>query len=529
MLSGSVFSNPAPPERMLVVLFPHWPIVVHAKARDHAGAVVEHNRIVAASPLADRRGVAIGQRLREAERLSPGLLVFHRDPKAEFHAFAPIVHALAEIAPECIVRDPGWIGLATRGPARYFGGEHGLVARIDEELRLLMAVHGEANRWKIGIADGPFGATLAAREGAIVDPGGTPAFLSDFPVSLIDDPALSALLERLGIKTLGAFARLRPEDVLARFGVAGFQAYQHARANDSSRQIRYRTEEEIACVQSIDDPVVEVETLVRLTRDLADAFCERLEQSGLRCTICELSAVRSDAGTNTRLWQRNRGWDARAIAERMRWQLSAWSTSQGDEALEESRSEEGVVSLSIRASEVIDAQGNQLGFWDQSDDRDEAMERVCMRLEGLLGQHMVMQVQLVGGRAPVDRVAYRPFGERLDTSLRRSVMPWPGQLPPPSPALVYSEAPEISLFDLQGEPVSIDRRGMLHGRPAQVALPTGSATSIVGWSGPWPIEERWWDRRRATRRARLQLLLVDQRVLLVGCTRGRWHLEGEYD
>jgi protein ImuB len=30
---------------------------------------------------------------------------------------------------------------------------------------------------------------------------------------------------------------------------------------------------------------------------------------------------------------------------------------------------------------------------------------------------------------------------------------------------------------------------------------------VVAWAGPWPVEERWWDPRRARRAVRLQLLV----------------------
>jgi len=33
---------------------------------------------------------------------------------------------------------------------------------------------------------------------------------------------------------------------------------------------------------------------------------------------------------------------------------------------------------------------------------------------------------------------------------------------------------------------------------------------VVAWAGPWPVEERWWDPRRARRAVRLQLLVRSQ-------------------
>ncbi len=53
--------------------------------------------------------------------------------------------------------------LPARGPARFFGGEEAVVSRlagiVDEEAT-------------VGVADGLFAATLAARSGLIVPPGG---------------------------------------------------------------------------------------------------------------------------------------------------------------------------------------------------------------------------------------------------------------------------------------------------------------------------------------------------------------------
>ena len=32
---------------------------------------------------------------------------------------------------------------------------------------------------------------------------------------------------------------------------------------------------------------------------------------------------------------------------------------------------------------------------------------------------------------------------------------------------------------------------------------------IIGWAGPWPLDERWWDEHRHRRMARFQVVTAD--------------------
>lgn len=514
---------------MLVVTFTHWPVAVFPESFDLAGAVIERGRVIALSALAERDGVALGQRIKEAERCSPGMRFFLRDPAAEFHAFAPVIETVQEMAPHLVVQEPGWIAIPTRGPARYFGGERALVHALSRALRACARTQGTQYRFTIGIAEGSFGATFAAQAGVIVEPGATAKFLADLPIRLIDDLVLSDLLERLGVTTLGALARLPEEDVLARFGTRGFLAQQRASARETTMYAHHGGDGEIVVIESFDEPITGIEHLLHRTELLAETFGELLCARGLRCTICELRAIAGDGSASTRLWQHRYSWEPRALTERMRWQLESWMDQRNGIGDGEVRESAGVVTLSMRAHEVIDEQGSQLGLFERVEDDDGEIRRVCVRLEGMLGQNMVMQAVRVGGRGPIEQIAYLPFGEPRSASVDRSTMPWPGRLPAPTPALVHRDLPEVVLLDGAGLPVRVDRRGTLSGEPAQLCLARGRELCIEGWSGPWPSEERWWDPYRAARRARLQLQLVDQRVLLVVLIRGSWHLEGEYD
>lgn len=142
-------------------------------------------------------------------------LLEERERGREARAFRCVVEALGSFAARVDPVRPGVCAVPTRGPARYFGGDEALVGLATEALA--------GRRAGVGIADGLFAATLAARAAleagpVVVPPGATPAFVARWPVAALERPELADLLVRLGIRTLGRFAALPGPEVLARFG-----------------------------------------------------------------------------------------------------------------------------------------------------------------------------------------------------------------------------------------------------------------------------------------------------------------------
>jgi protein ImuB len=150
----------------------------------------------------------------------PDLLVPDEDG-AVLRLFAEVVETTGAFCPWVTTVAPGLCSLPVRGPARYFGGEEPLVARITEATAALTPV-------EVGVADGLFAAVLAARGHRVVAAGGTPAFLAPFPVAVLGRPDLAELLARLGLRTLGEFAALPESHVLGRFGADGVTCHRVA-------------------------------------------------------------------------------------------------------------------------------------------------------------------------------------------------------------------------------------------------------------------------------------------------------------
>jgi protein ImuB len=413
----------------------------------------------------------------------PGLLEPHERGR-EARAFARVLAAAGEFSPRVEVLRPGVCAVPTRGPSRYFGGDetlaHLLVAR-------LASVHGveEGSGLTarsviagIGVADGLFAASLAARSSlhdpdrapVLVVPGGTPGFLSPWPVEVLHNPELANLLCRLGIRTLGAFAELPSRHVLARFGADGA----------TCQAVAAGAEDELPGL--------------------------RLPSSGPACP-----------STTTKT-----GPAARRTPNR---QAGFFGGAAGTEA---------------RAAKAVAA------------------------VQQLLGAETVFRGRLQGGRGPADRARLVPWGEqnagicdaggdtlqavtfprkRLDTKCdgegpyRRKTFPrkrlesdppWPGQVPTPSPAVVFRCALAAELLDACRQPVGVTNEGLTSAVPVWLSIAGDPWSEVAGWAGPWPSDERWWSKRGHRRQARMQVTTTDGAAYLLARRNG-WWVEGIYD
>ena len=359
------------PERTLVVWCPDWPVVAAIRSGDAPddvpAAVFRANRVVAASAGARADGVRRAMRRREAQSRCPDIEIVDDDPARDARLFEPVAAMVDAFTPRVEIVRPGHLQFATRGPSRYFGGDAILAITIAEAITALDPTNVLDVR--LGIADGPFAAALAARTATpgaarVVDAGDTTAFLRGYPVdalvtveggravtrsargsrgsprgpsggsrtprastkpgsakgpggaghpsevnglALID---IVSLLHRLGIHTLADLAALPPDDVLARFGPIGEHAWTLAAGFDP-RAVRPRVPPpELTVSIECDPPLERVDTAAFVARGLADDLCERLASHGVACTCIAIEAHVDDGSPDgrvvTRRWRHDR-------------------------------------------------------------------------------------------------------------------------------------------------------------------------------------------------------------------------------
>ncbi|HWD55999.1 MAG TPA: hypothetical protein VG346_12810 [Acidimicrobiales bacterium] len=154
----------------------------------------------------------------------------------EARRFARVLTRAGELCPWVHPVRLGVGALPARGPARFFGGDEAVVARLAvrvsalDEVDKLDDLDTVGEKAKIGVADGLFAALLAARSGLIVPSGGTADFLAPWSVATLARPDLAVTLQRLGITTLGQFAALPAASVSDRFGADAAACHAVARA-----------------------------------------------------------------------------------------------------------------------------------------------------------------------------------------------------------------------------------------------------------------------------------------------------------
>ncbi|HSS91776.1 MAG TPA: hypothetical protein VLL69_20875, partial [Streptosporangiaceae bacterium] len=120
----------------------------------------------------------------------------HRAPE-----FGPVVSVVEGFCPRVEVLRPGACAIGVRGPARYFGGEGALAAKIIDAV-----TGGGGAACRVGIADGLFAARLAAGPARDARPASTASPVS--PVSPVS-PASPVSTAHSGAATLVAPGRSR--------------------------------------------------------------------------------------------------------------------------------------------------------------------------------------------------------------------------------------------------------------------------------------------------------------------------------
>lgn len=513
--------------RTLVVWCPDWPVRAALPDLDRGApaAVLASGQVLACNAPARREGVGRGMRRRDAQARCPGLVLGEHRPAEESHRFEEVLRGLEELSPGVAPLRPGLCAL--RVPARFYGGEREATAVLAERVVSLGV-------WdvRLGVADGVFAAEQAARhaaaqEGVVIGTGEDAAFLAPLPIDVLDHVEIVGLLRRLGLRTLGDFAALDPADVHTRFGADGALLHRLAAGHPGRPVSRRQVPPELDLSLELEPPLARIEPIAFSMRPVAERFVAALAERGLVCTDLGVEVQVDDVVVSWRRWVHPRWFGAVDIVDRVRWQL------QG--AAQQGALVRGPVGRVRLVPEVVEPVGDHAEalFGPRP---DEKVERGLARVQGMLGPEGVLAVEVQGGRAPAERRAFTPWGERSQPA-RDPDRPWPGALPPPAPALVFATPLPAELLDAAGERVVVDGRGALSGVPRRFRAGVDSGADSGGdrwhrvdsWAGPWTVDERWWDPVAARRVARCQVVADDGSAWLLTVESGTWWIEARYD
>ena len=510
---------PTSPPRLLVLHAPDWAVRAQATAvRAAEGAplaLVAGGAVTACSPAARADGVRVGMRQREAQGRCPGLRVLREDPAIAVRAFEPVLAALEEALPGWHPLRPGTAAIRARGPARYYGSEVAAARTVAG----IAAEHGAAGV-RVAVAAGLFAAELAAQASTpdpvrIVPSETTAAFLGPLPVAALGDPELAALLPRLGIRTLSAFAALEVDDVAARFGPLGARLHALARGRDPRPATPRIPPRDIDAVVDFEPAVERVDEIAFGVRAACDDFVRELLAAHLVCTALRVELHGDREELDERVWLHPRSFSAAEVVDRVRWQLQATETLRS-----------AVVRVRVSPEAVDPVHVHESGLWGAGP--DERVHSALSRVQGMLGHRGVLVPRLTGGRRPADRQTLVPWGDRAVVTRERA-HPWPGALPDPPPTTVYEMPRPLRVEDVHGRTVTVDGRGLVSAAPAVIVSQTGTRRELTAWAGPWPLEERWWDPAAARVAHRVQAVDATGCAWLLVLDGEGWWAEGRYD
>jgi protein ImuB len=302
---------------IICVLIPRFALAVAAGGREvlAAGPVAlapEPGRdqlIGEASAAAEAYGVRAGLRLGEALARCPTLRLVAPDPAGVADAWDAHVRALEDIGAAVEPGPPGTAFFGAGGLRTLHGGTvEGVMAAARRALRGVGAAQQRpaAGPVRLGAAPSRFAAFAAARRARARRPEVAPmaaaalaAYMAPLPVSLLfarsEVAMLPDALERFGIRTLGALAKLPRAALADRFGAAGPLARDLAQGKDTPlvpRSAAERLEERLELPESASG--------VQLQRGLdllIDRLLARRERRGRALRSVVLSAQLVEGGT----------------------------------------------------------------------------------------------------------------------------------------------------------------------------------------------------------------------------------------
>lgn len=517
--------------RFIVLWCPNWPILA-ARADSREGitdtrpiALSRGHYITACSVEAAAEGVHPGQRVREAQASCTTLQLLSEQPERDQRLFDTVLTHLSHTVARVSVLEPGLIACQARGIARYYGSENAAA----EALRHACAHSPVPVAARVGIADSLFTAQQAARLGTsdsepvcVVEPGADAHFLAPLPVSTLGDPHLAALLDALGVSTLAQFAQMDSSQVHERFGPPGAMLQQWSRGLDPRVSHVQDTPASTDTIWRSDDPVDQLDVLSFSLLGSATRFIDSLIAQHTVCTTVRITMVDDTGKQFIRTWSHPRYFTASDLVNRVRWQ---WEAESADHPQE--RTSWGIVEVRFEALTPDDIVDHEPGLWG-STPISPRVEHAIAQLQSQLGHHAVSRAHPRSGHDWAETESVVPWGEAHPLASVPHDAPWPGSLPKPLPATVFSPPVPVTLVDQAEQSVAV-HLSELSAEPARLVW--GNLPRIVtAWAGPWPVVERWWDSEKAQHCHRLQLLDRDGVGWLLSTKEGaQWVVEARYD
>lgn len=472
----------------------------------------------------------------------------HYGQHHSFRLFESFIQRVNDICAVVEVEKTGIMMMSAHGPSRYFGGDQIVAEKLFDVCSAMGDIVG------VGIADSRFSALAAAhisashRSALVVFSAETERFISALStralidIGNVDDETVDLLL-RLGLRKCGDVLGLGEVALIDRFGVSGRQIFQLVSGGDVHSFAVDNSPSDFSRVCESDTPLTSVRDVASWASQMINDVIEAVSSRGQQCIRVYIHCETEHGESITRIWRESHGFTARAMMQRLSYQLESWYDKEHIGHPDEPETPtSGVVRVFIAPLECRDVMATQAVLWGGHEENTERAARAVSQVLSLSEQVHVSVLRWEGGRdiatvysrVPVSTVDITSFREsaRRAGSLSQQAKTWSGVLPRPWPAWLAPTAGDISLLDDNGCHIGVTGRHELTATPTHLQIGKDNY-EVMGIGGPWPVEERWWDPRRARRNVRVQLLVRhrhgETRLFLVMLENNEWKLVARYD
>jgi protein ImuB len=479
--------------------------------------------VVAATRRARTKGVRPGFSLAQARSLLPKLIARARDAACEQTAQEALVEVAETFSPRIEDAGDGLVFFDVSGMERHFASE------LDLAIAAIRAAENVSLPARAGIAASKLAARVAAelpKSPTIVAAGTEAEFLSPLPLTRLT-PELDAAstLQRWGLTSIGELARLPEGEIASRLGELGRELHHAARGLDPRPLIPRALPPEFREGMDLEWPLVALEPFLFIAGAALDRLSKRLEIQGFACKRIELTMRLEPDGYHAR------GIDLPAPTRDVKTMLTLLRLD-----LEKTPPGAPVVGFTLVAHPDRPRRA-QLSLFGPAALSPEKLATTIARLISMLGDGRVGMAVSVDGHLP-ERFAVDDYEPPPPPDARRTPSKARGILAarvfrPPLPVEVITREKQndnaaIQIGSIRStvpEPPPEDSRG----RREVGAQPLIEGAVRVS-SGPWQIEEGWWNEHPAAReywdveleRGGIYRLYRDERG-------ASWYVDARYD
>lgn len=384
-------------------------------------------RVVAIDREAERRGVRLGASLADARGSLPELRVAEADAAADRALLERIADWCDRYTPLVALDPPRGLLLDVSGCAHLFARgatEPDGEAALLEDCCARLARQGFEARGAIASTAGAAWALARCGGGGVLAPGEESAALAELPVAALRiDSETEALLDRLGLKRIGALYGKPRAPLAARFGLGLVTRLDQALGHLDEVLSPRRPAPRLSAERRFAEPVVDSDSLLETLRSLARSLAAALERHGLGARRLEAGFFRIDGaveraviGTAGPL--RAPDTVAGLFAERLAVLGEEWDAGFGYD----------MVRLSVAHAEPLDAA--QIDLAGEAAD-ESGLARLADRLGARLGPDRVTRFLPVDTHIPERAVRAEPLAEAPVPAKGISKEGWPAARQPP--------------------------------------------------------------------------------------------------